>query len=423
MNYSDAMEFIGGFSKSGAPVKDLSRAQQLMDSLGNPEKQLRFVHIAGTNGKGTTLEFVSEVLMDAGYTTGQFTSPFILRYNDRIRINGREIPDDDLARICGRVAENVGERRDFSQFEITMAIAMLFYLENNCDIVVLEAGIGGLLDCTNIIPAPEVAVITSVSLDHTAILGDSVEKIAFQKAGIIKPGSDVVCGCSVPPEALKVIREACGKCGAKLNIAENEFYASFDEQGLKLISGTVPFRLKMNSLPAWSNHRTALEVCLRLQMRGFDITLDNIVDGTERAMVIGRTEFIPGEPGVLLDGGHNPEGVDGLAESVQFYTNGQMPVFAVTGMISTKDFGYCIRRIAGFSRKVLTVDDFAPNAVDAGELAAVAGDNAEAVGSLAEAYKQARSLAGECGGMVVVCGSLYLVSEFAGSDLYRGVGK
>ena len=135
------------------------------------------------------------------------------------------------------------------------------------------------------------------------------------------------------------------------------------------------------------------------------------------------TEFIPGEPGVLLDGGHNPEGVDGLAEAVQFYTNGQMPVFAVTGMISTKDFGYCIRRIAGFSRKVLTVDDFASNAVDAGELAAVAGDNAEAVGSLAEAYKQARSLAGECGGMVVVCGSLYLVSEFAGSDLYRGEGK
>ncbi len=423
MNYSDAMDFIGQFTKSGGPIMDLSRAQQLMDSLGHPEKQLRFVHVAGTNGKGTTVEFVSEALMDAGYTVGQFTSPFILRYNDRIRVNGVEIPDDELAEICETVAENAGQRRDFSQFEITMAIAMLFFLKKRCDVVVLEAGIGGLLDCTNVIPAPDVAVITSISLDHTALLGNTVEKIAAQKAGIIKPGCDVVIGGCLPDEAEKVIRDTCAANGVRLFRNDMKYTVSAGLEKPCVSSEFGDFHLKMNSVASWKNLGTALEVCLRLKERGFRLTKQNIISGFNRTKVLGRTEVIKGDPVVILDGGHNPEGVESLAETMHLFYGDSKKVFAVAGMIKSKDYRSCIEKIGEFASRVLTVDDFAPNAVPAQELAQLCGENAQAVGALTNAYKQATELAKAHGGAVLVCGSLYLVSQFAGSDMYRGDRK
>ena len=419
MNYSEAMEFIGSFTKSGAPVKDLSRARALMGSVGSPEKQLRFVHIAGTNGKGTTVEFISEILMAAGYTTGQFTSPYILRYNDRIRVNGREIPDEDVARLCSAVAGKIGDRSDFSQFEITMAIAMLYFLEMGCDIVVLEAGIGGRLDCTNVIPPPEVAVITSVSLDHTAILGDTIEKIAAQKAGIIKPGCDVVVGASVPVQAREIISKECARNNVKMSCGMAEPVHYRDEEGLKIAYGTETFSLKMNSHAAWANHRIAVEVCEKLRERGFAITDRNIHDGSARAKVIGRTEIIPGEPLVILDGGHNPEGVEGLKKAIILYAPEKSPVMTVVGMINSKDYQTCMRIVTEFSSQIFAVDDFAPNAVPAEKLAELAGDKCCAVHDLETAYKNAEAAAKAQKGIVVVCGSLYLVSAFAVSDMYK----
>ena len=207
------MGFINSYSKSGGRITDLSRAQELMEHIGEPEKKLRFIHIAGTNGKGSTVEYISGILINAGYRTGQFTSPYILRYNDRIRINGAEISDSALCRIAAYVKERVSDR-PYSQFEITMAIAMLWYLEQKCDVVVLETGIGGLLDSTNVIPPPLLSVITSVSLDHTSILGDTVEKIAAQKAGIIKPGSAVLLSIDNPESVYKVVSDTAERVGA-----------------------------------------------------------------------------------------------------------------------------------------------------------------------------------------------------------------
>ncbi|MBQ8959965.1 MAG: bifunctional folylpolyglutamate synthase/dihydrofolate synthase [Ruminococcus sp.] len=423
MNYFEAMDFIGEFTKSGAPIKDLSRAEELMRSVGDPQEKLRFVHIAGTNGKGTTVEFISEVLMEAGYTTGQFTSPYILRYNDRIRVNGTEISDEDLARICTEVAEKVGERRDYSQFEITMAIAMLYFLEKRCGIVVLEAGIGGLLDCTNVIPSPEVAVITSVALDHTDILGKTIKEIAVQKAGIIKPGCDVVTALSIPKEAYDVIKKVAGFYGADVYLSFFEQLAYYDDQGIAVQAGSKSYHLKMNSVAAWRDLSTALMVFEILKRRGFDISEDDISIGVGRARVIGRTEYFHGDPDVILDGSHNMEGVDALERTLNFYTDGHVPVITVAGMIRSKDYHSCIERIAGFSCAVLTVDDFAPNAVPAEELAQLAGDDAYPYDSLEEAFLKAQDMARSVNGMVVVCGSLYLVSEFASSDMYRGDRK
>ena len=198
MNFSECMEFVNSYSKSGEPVKDLSRAENLMKLVGNPEKRLKFIHIAGTNGKGSVVEYISNALIYSGYKTGQFTSPFVLHYTDRIRINSEEIGEEIFCEICEFIKGKI-DSQPYSQFEITMAIALLWFARENCDIVVFEAGIGGLLDCTNVIPPPLVSVITSISLDHTDILGDTVEKIAVQKAGIIKENSAVVvapeCNC------------------------------------------------------------------------------------------------------------------------------------------------------------------------------------------------------------------------------------
>ncbi|MDE5937154.1 MAG: bifunctional tetrahydrofolate synthase/dihydrofolate synthase, partial [Ruminococcus sp.] len=205
MNFNECMEFVNSFSKSGKPVTDLSRARELMRLVGNPEKRLDFIHVAGTNGKGSTVEYISNALIYSGYKVGQFTSPFVLHYTDRIRINGKEIDEKSFCKICEFVKERI-DNQPYSQFEITMAIAMWWFDMEVCDIVVLEAGIGGLLDCTNIIQSPVLSVITSISLDHTAILGDTIEKIAVQKAGIIKENSAVVLSVDNKKSVVDVVK-------------------------------------------------------------------------------------------------------------------------------------------------------------------------------------------------------------------------
>ena len=191
MNYQQAREFVDSFSRSGKAVTDLSRAAALMKAVGDPQDALRFIHIAGTNGKGSTAEYLTNILRAAGYHTGTLTSPYIRHYRDRIRLNGADIPKEDFTRICTDVAAKIGEL-PCSQFEITMAIAMCYFREKQADVVVLETGIGGLLDSTNIIAPPLASIVTSVSMDHMQVLGATLAEIAAQKAGILKTGSRAV---------------------------------------------------------------------------------------------------------------------------------------------------------------------------------------------------------------------------------------
>ena len=195
-NPKTAIEYIHSLGRfSGKP--GLHRIKALCKALGNPQDRLKFVHLAGTNGKGSTVRMIAGALADAGYKTGEFTSPYIKVYNDRIRINGVNISDDELAAVVTEIQPIIdGLDIDCSQFEISTAIAFVYYAAKKCDIIVLEAGLGGLLDCTNIIKDPVVSVITSISLDHTKILGNTIEKIARQKAGIIKNGCPVVLACN-----------------------------------------------------------------------------------------------------------------------------------------------------------------------------------------------------------------------------------
>lgn len=419
MNFEECMDFINSYSKSGGRITDLSRARELMERIGNPERSLRFVHIAGTNGKGSTLEYISNALILAGCKTGQFTSPFVTHYADRIRINGSEIGEDALCEICSRVKSCVADRQ-YSQFEITMAIAMLWYEREKCDVVVLETGIGGLLDSTNVIPPPLVSVITAVSLDHTAILGNTVEEIAAQKAGIIKEHSAVVAAADNPPSVLQVIANKASSVGAELIVPSPEHIKPLEIgiEGCVFTYHGDSFRTAMTGLHQVYNAVTAIEVCRYLNSRrGFNITEQTLKKALSETAVRARVQYIAGKPPVIVDGGHNPDGVKALVSALRSDVRGRK-VYAVTGMVDSKDYVQCVKMIAETAEKMFTVEGYAPNCVPCEKLAESAGENAEAVGSLEEAVHKANALALENGGITVVCGSLYLASDFLCK--YRG---
>lgn len=414
MTFNEAMSFVDSYSKSGKAVTDLSRARELMKRVGNPEKQLKFVHIAGTNGKGSTVEYISNALIYSGYKTGQFTSPYITHYADRIRINGQEIDEKSLCEIA-EVVKNAVADEEYSQFEITMAIALLWFLREKCDIVVFEVGIGGLLDCTNVIPPPVVSVITSISLDHTAILGDTVEKIAAQKAGIIKENSAVVLSMFNKESVVETVK-AKAKEQNSLFIIPNELdfsVVSISAFGSKFRYSGREYTLAMIGDWQCVNAVTAIEVFRYMRNCGFDVSEENIAESLENTRVRARVQYIEGNPPVIVDGGHNPDGVN----NVLSYIEGIDPAIAVMGMVDSKDYENSVRRVALYCDKIFTVDGFAYNCIPAEKLAETAGKytNSESCGSLSEAVEKAKKLAVELNTIVLVCGSLYLASEYLNS--------
>ncbi len=415
MNFNQAMEFIGSYSKSGKPVTDLSRAEDLMKRIGNPEKSLKFVHVAGTNGKGSTVEYISNALIYSGYKTGQFTSPFVLHYTDRIRINGTEIDEESLCRIAEFVRERAADQ-EYSQFEITMAIALLWFERENCDIVVLEAGIGGLLDCTNVIPPPLVSVITSISLDHTAILGDTVEKIAAQKAGIIKENSAVVLSMLNKASINDIVKNT-----ALLNNADfilPDFWKferlAMQADGNPFIYNGEQYKTAMFGFHQPVNAVTAIEVCRFLMKKGIVIPDYAIRQSVETTKIKARVQYINDIPPFIVDGGHNPDGVNALYFVLDDIRLRGRKIYTVMGMIDSKDYEKGVEIISKLSDRFFAVDSFAPNAVPAEKLAGIAGRNtsAEACSSIEEAVEKAKALALENDGIVVVCGSLYLASQY-----------
>ena len=412
MDIQECMSFINSYTKSGGKITDLSRAQSLMDSIGNPEKRLKFVHIAGTNGKGSTLEYIANALQFSGYKTGKFTSPFVLHYNDRIRINDDEIDDESLCQLAEKVRNAVGDR-EYSQFEITMAIAMLWYEREKCDVVVLETGIGGLLDSTNVIPPPLLSVITSISLDHTAILGDTVEKIAEQKAGIIKGGSAVILSEDNPDSVREIVRNTAENRGAEF--VERADYIPAADGGLfsTLIYKGETLKPAMAGVHQYYNAGTALTACIYLRSKGFDIPDEKIKQSITTTQVKARAQYIDGEPPVIVDGGHNPSGVSMLSLMLMYLTSRNRKIYAVMGMVSSKDYVECVRTVAEHCEKLFAVDGFAPNSVAKEDIAETADFLTETeTGTLEECVERAKELAKENGGVVAVCGSLYLASEY-----------
>lgn len=426
MNFKQAMDYINSFSHSGKRITDLSRISGLLECLDNPQKKLKFVHIAGTNGKGSVLEYCSNAFINSGIKTGQFTSPYILTYCDRIRINGENIPCERVAEICAEVKKAVSSDY-YSQFEITFAIALLYFLEEKCEIVFLETGIGGTLDATNVIENPLVCAVTSVSLDHTAILGGTVEEIAAHKLGIVKKHAPLVLSLNNKESVKKMAMEITAENKSsliipdknKLEIIRNSIF------GTDFIYKNQKYSLKMCGEHQVINALTAIEI-LEILRDSYKISDSDISKSLSESFVSSRIEVIGDNPPVIIDGGHNEAGIDSLIEVLM--QSGIERVTAVLGMVEGKSADYAIEKMSHISEKVYCVDGYTDNNIPAEILA----EKFNCLGIEAKcccyknAFEDAFEYAKENNIPLLVCGSLYLASGIKTDgnlprNIHRGV--
>ena len=394
----------------------LARSSELLSLLGDPQKKLKFVHIAGTNGKGSTAAMLASVLQSAGYRTGLYTSPHLLRFHERMRVNGEEIDDNSLISLTNTVrnaAENMSEMP--TGFEIMTAIAFLYFVQEQCDIVSLEVGLGGRMDSTNVIPAPEVCVVANIGLEHTAILGDTVEKIAAEKCGIIKHGAHAVLfGQSEGVE--NVAREKCAQEDVALTITAQEklerISSSLDGQEFKY-RGRGPYHLRLLGEYQLLNALTVIDVCNALRSRGWDKLTDEAIDeGLSHAQWPGRLELLRRGPDFIVDGAHNPQCVDALMDSLAALYGDKKLIF-LTGVLRDKDWQQMLRRALPLAKAFVVITPPSARALDENELAAwlnAQGVQAVPAKDTDDGVRRALALAGE-DDAICSWGSLYFTGE------------
>ena len=414
MNVNEAIEYIHSVFWKGS-IPGLSRTQELLKLMGNPEKKLKFIHIAGTNGKGSTAAMSASILQQAGYKVGLYTSPYIYRFHERMQVNGVEITDEELVAVTEFVkplAESMEQSP--TEFELVCCIAFEYFLRAGCDIVVLEVGMGGALDATNVIECPEVAVITNIGLDHTDVLGDTVEKIAETKAGIFKEGGNAVIYRG-SESVEQVFEDICRQRNVGLKKAD------FD--GLKLHSHSLEGQVfdcgerKHLQLPLLGVHQlknaaVVLSVIDTLKEKGWNISEQNIRDGLQFARWPGRFDIVGRDPLFIIDGGHNPQCIEALMVNIQDYLKDRK-VIALTGVLADKDYADMYKPVMPLVQEFVCITPPNPRKLEAAELAShlqSVGAKATACDSIESGVRTARELAGADG--VVLCfGSLYTIGS------------
>lgn len=377
MTYKEAIEYIHSVSWKGSR-QGLSRIAELCGLLKDPQDSLRFVHVAGTNGKGSFGCMLSGVLAESGYKVGLFTSPFVKEFNERIRVNGENITDDELAEVTEYVKSYAEKMEDLpTEFELITAIAFEYFKRRNCDIVVLEVGMGGRLDSTNIIKTPVLSVITEISLDHTALLGDTVEKIAEEKAGIIKKGVPVIYS-GTDAAAKAVIAEVAEMSGSKIT------YPDYDS--LRIVQSTIGgsifnyggrqgYKISLAGLYQPRNAAAVIHAATVLREEGFSIKDESLRSGLAKAQWSARFEVLRRSPVIIYDGGHNPGGVSVSFESAAHYF-GKTKLTVLTGIMADKDHKETIRISSPHIARAFTVTPNVPRALGA----AIYADEYQAVG-------------------------------------------
>ena len=412
MNASQAIEYIHSVCWKGS-IPGLGRTQTLLKKMGNPEKKLKFVHIAGTNGKGSTAAMTASILQKAGYRTGLYTSPYIYRFHERMQVNGVEISDEDLAAVTEYVkplADSMEESP--TEFELVSCIAFEYFYRQKCDIVVLEVGMGGALDSTNVIEVPEVAVITNIGLDHTEYLGDTVEKIALTKSGIFKEGGHAVVYRSTP-SVEAVYEQVCGEKHVSLKKAD------FDSLRLKkhTLDGQVfdCGARKDLVLPLLGDHQlhnaaVVLAIADTLIEEGWKISEQNIYDGMRDVRWPGRFDIASRQPLFIIDGGHNPQCIEALVKNIEDYLAGR-EVVALTGVLGDKDYGDMYKQVLPLVSRFVCVTPPNDRKLEAADLAAYlrrAGAVADAFETVQAGVAKAVELAGK-DGCVLCFGSRYTI--------------
>lgn len=415
MQYQEALNYIHARARFGSRP-GLGPIGKMLGLLGNPQEKLRVVHVAGTNGKGSTAAMTAAVLRAAGFKTGLTISPYVVDFCERIQIDGEFISQEDLAEEMTLLQPFADQVEELTEFELITAAAYDYFFRKNCDVVVAEVGLGGRFDATNVIQKPIVSVITPIGLDHTEILGDTIEQIAFEKCGIIKPGVPVVTSPEQDTDALAVILEQCAQKGCTLeqptiNAAE-EVRLGLD--GARFVYRDVEIHLPLLGKHQIANALTALkaaELAARL-CGGHALPMQAAREGLSKVRFPARMEIVCKNPLTILDGAHNPHGARALAQSLSLLEG--KPITAVMGVLADKDSTAALKALAPHFRRLICVTPENPRALDGHELAARAdalGLTASAAHSAQEAWELASAVAASEKGAVVICGSLYLAGQ------------
>lgn len=417
MNYNEAISKINSLMLFGSRP-GLDRILELLDMMGNPQDKLKYVHIAGTNGKGSTSKMISSVLIASGYKTGLFISPFIIDFRERIQINGEMISEQELTRCVEETYPLIEELKAkdviITEFEYITALAFKWYAESNCDIVVLETGLGGTLDCTNVVKDTLISVITSISYDHTAVLGETIEEIAGQKSGIIKENA-VTVYFRQGGIADDVIANTANKLNNTMVFAD-EIEIKVIEKSLehtKFIYNSNELTIHLIGEHQTKNARLALGAIEQLRKKySFNISNENLITGFSKAEMPARLELICNEPTILIDGAHNPNGMEALANAIKQYLPNKR-IVCIMGMLKDKDSNSSLEYLDGLIDTVITLEPDNPRKQTNKELAEKAVkffDVVYPIDSFTEAIEKALDITGDDGALLV-CGSLYLASE------------
>ena len=421
MNYKEARVYLDEVSKYGS-VLGLESMRELLHRLGDPQNELKFIHISGTNGKGSVLAYLSTILSGAGYRTGRYISPTLFSYRERIQVDGEYIEKESLARHVTAIAAAAEEMQKAglpspTAFEMETALAFLYFKEKRCDIVTLEVGCGGLLDATNVITTTLMEVIASISMDHTDLLGDTLAKIAAQKAGIIKPDTMVV-SAQQKSEAAQVIEDTCKEQHCTLQMVDESKISNvhYGAEGQTFSYKTWEnVAISLAGSYQIKNAALALEGVEALRKLGYALSDQQVREGLLHTAWRGRFTTLRYDPTVIIDGAHNPAAALELKESLERYFPGKTLYF-VMGMFKDKDYAQVIDLTAPLARHIITVETPGnPRALPARELAeAVARVNpsVEWADSVTHGVERALAMAGK-EDAVIVFGSLSFLGEAA----------
>ena len=411
MNFTESVEYIHSLLAFGIKP-GLERISMLLEMLDNPQDKLKVIHVAGTNGKGSTSTTISDMLIADGHKTGLFTSPYVIDFCERIQIDGENVDKDIFAECVSEVREKIEElnKQDIiiTEFEAITVSAFLCFMKAECEYVVLEVGLGGRFDATNVVKKPEAAVITSISLDHIAILGDTIEKIAFEKCGIIKDKVPVITSVNQYDDALKVIRDTCENKNCDLIITDPHKTEMLDDS----IFGTVfsydgnVYKTRLTGNHQIENAVNAIECAKTL-----GVSKIAIAQGVENTRMIARMEIIGENPLVIRDGGHN----EGCAEALyNFLTKYEVKnIKMLIGLMADKDVEGYVEKIAPLCKSVVTVTPSNPRALNGEALKEITEkycDDTKFISNPKEGYKYILSNTKE-DETVLICGSFYMISD------------
>lgn len=408
MTYEEALAGIHSRRTFSGGGPTLERIRRLMDALGNPQERLKVVHIAGTNGKGSVSAMTAAALRACGYHVGLFTSPYLVEFRERIRMDGKNISEHDLISCYETVmaAERLLENQGFepvNEFELVTAMGFLAFDRAKVDYAVLEVGLGGRTDPTNLVKQPAVCCITSISLDHTQILGDTLEKIAGEKAGIIKPEVPVVMARQ-KPEVFGVIARQAEQVYAPLYPAPDVEPLHQDKHGTRFLCGDTELLIPLLGDYQMENAAAAWQIT-----RVLELPEDAVKQAFRTVSWAGRLQYIPGQPDYLIDAGHNPGGIDALCKTLRELFSDRR-ITAVVSMMKDKDYGVCIPEIANIADHVIGCTVGLPRSLAPEEIARLAGNDTRA--DWTEQMEQALALAGkDAGNLIVVCGSVFGAGE------------